>query len=294
LGGLLAPLLLAGRPSVAGTYIFLWSRGRPASASSVDTDAQAWQSAVVANGGTVSDSTLSAVSEFCKSAKTDGYWASLTRINLFCGDQLAAALVPLKVGGGNSTDTNMNFVPDDYAEATGLTGDGSTKYLKTGIIPSTMLNLNSTHGAVYNRSSTAAAGGVHIGATDGTNPLRYHMPFTDGNSYVDEYNNANGRVNTSVTVSAPYGFMVGTRTSASSHVIYRNGSSIASNSTSASIGSLEANELYVFAGNSSGSAVALVAQPLAAYSIGAGLSPTDVTNFNTAMQTFQTALGRNV
>lgn len=254
-----------------------------------DADALAWAAAVTGAGGTYSAATLTAVSNFCVAAKANGYWSKLTRINLFAGDQLAAALVPLKVGGGSATDTNVNFVSGDYTEATGLAGNGSSKYLSTGLLASA-LTMADCHGFVYNRSSSAGSGGVHMAGTDGTNHFRFHLPWTDGNLYNDI--GLLSRV-TVASLGSPYGFVGGTRTSTTLQTAYRNGSAIGADTTSVSAG-LGNHAIYVFASNNSDTATSYVGHTLGGYSIGAGLSGTDATNFNTDMQAFQTALGRNV
>jgi hypothetical protein len=106
-------------------------------------------------------------------------------------------------------------------------------------------------------------------------------------------NIGSGRVITPGALAAPFGFVVGSRTSSTAHSIYRNGSSLASN-VSASTGALPTVSVYVCAQNASGSPGTFVSNPLSAYSIGSGLSAGDVTAYNTHMQTFQTALSRNV
>lgn len=255
-----------------------------------DPDAMAWAAAVIANGGTYSASTLAAVNTFVLSAKASGYWSKLNRINLFCGDQLAACLVPLKAGGGSATETNVNFVSGDYSEATGLTGNGSTKYLRTGLVPSVSLTLNDTHLAVYNRAAGAAGGGIHIGTRNGATLLELSAPFTDGVAYSSHYNNTTGAV--SGAVAANYGLIVGSRESAASHAVYKNGSSVASNATSG--GALLATEIYVFASDNIGAGAGFVSHSMGAYSVGAGLTAADVTAYATHMEAFQDALGRGV
>lgn len=128
-------------------------------------EAADWLRRVVENGGTVSPATMRAVSQFC----ADIYAAELRnrfyRLNLFCGDQLAACLVPLcrntSLGGavlGNATDTNVNFVNADYSErgATlgGLKSNGSTKYLRTGLTADAM-SVSDFHLSVYARGVEA-------------------------------------------------------------------------------------------------------------------------------------------
>ncbi len=259
-----------------------------------DADASAWAAAVAGAGGTYSAGTLDAVNAFCVAAKANSYWTKLNRINLMCGDQLTAALVPLKVGAGSATDTNVNFVSGDYTEATGLTGNGSSKYLNTGML-ATALTLNDSSQGVYNRSSTAASGGASIGSDDATESFRFFAPLTDGKGYSDQYNGANGRVVSASALSTPYGFLVSSRTASNSHVLYRNGTSIVSSATSTSLGTLPTGRnIYVCARNANGTPANYISQPLAAYFIGAGLTQSDVTNFNADMQAFQLALSRNV
>lgn len=258
----------------------------------VDSDAAAWAAAVVVAGGTYSPTTLTAVSAFVTLAKASGYWTKLNRINLFCGDQLAAALVPLKAGSGSATETNVNFVGGDYTEATGITGNGSTKYLDTGLVASTALTLNDTHLAVYNRASGAAGGGAHIGCNDGANFFEMLVPFTDGIAYSRHYNNSAASGLLTVATGAPYGLMVSSRTGAASHVVYKAGASIVSDTNTG--GARPARAIYVFARNSSGTANVFTSHALAGYSIGSGLTGADVTAYTTHLQAFQTSLGRNV
>lgn len=257
-------------------------------AASVDADAAAWATAVTANGGTYSAGTLTAVDTFVKAAKASNYWSKLNRINLFCGDQLAAALVPLKVGGGSATDTNVNFVGGDYTESTGLKGNGSTKYLDTGLSPSASLVANDTHLAFYDRASVAATEGVQIGSGDASGQFLTYV-FSDI-AYSDQYAAGTGRV--SAAVVGPYGFVVGSRTASNAHAIYKGGSSIASNATTS--GTLTARSVYVFARNQTGTADLYTSHPLAAYSIGSSLTAGDVTAYNTHIEAFQDALGRGV
>jgi hypothetical protein len=136
-------------------------------------EAQAWRNAVIANGGTVSGSTLTAVSNFCRSIDAAGIRDRFYRLNLFAGTGLSAALVPLyrgqSLGGtqfGNATDTNSNFVSGDYVEtgATGgLQGNGSTKHLATGL-PMTFAGSNQTHASVGFIPNTATNYTVLLGA----------------------------------------------------------------------------------------------------------------------------------
>lgn len=108
-------------------------------------DAAAWATAVINNSGTFSTTTLRAVSDFAADIERAALRDRFARLNLVCGSDLKAAVVPLYRGAsltgtqyGNTVDTNSGspslFVSGDYAENAGLTGNGSTggKYLNPG------------------------------------------------------------------------------------------------------------------------------------------------------------------
>jgi hypothetical protein len=131
-----------------------------------------------------------------------------------------------------------------------------------------------------------------LGAIDASGRFVFFAPETSATAYSDQYNNTGGRTNTASSVSTPYGFLIASRTASNAHAIYRNGSSIASNTTSGGI--LPNRVIYVCAFNDTGVANNAANAPIGAYSIGSGLTSTDVANYNTDMQAFQTALSRNV
>jgi hypothetical protein len=87
---------------------------------------------------------------------------------------------------------------------------------------------------------------------------------------------------------------IGTRTDLNTHNMYQRGALIGT--TAGDNGALPDNEFMVLARNQSPgvSAQELTNGPIGAYSIGAGLTPADVTAYSAHMQTFQTALARNV
>ncbi|GAB3773761.1 hypothetical protein GCM10028796_46780 [Ramlibacter monticola] len=260
-----------------------------------DTDAVDWQTRVVGNSGTVSANTLNAVSAFVTSAKASGYWSKINRINLFAGDQLAAAKVPLKVGNGTALDTFVNHVGADYTEATGL-GGGSPKYVNTGLKPSA-LTLNSTHFAVYSRGLDVNGAGWHgCWSASGLDAFALGAPSDSGGGMEShQYSNVTGQgyLSGAGGLSNYWGLCMGNRQAANNHALWKKGTKVASGTGSG--GTLLALDIYVLATNNSGSSVnGYTAIPCGGYSIGAGLTDAQCTAFTTHMQTFQTALGRAV
>ena len=85
-----SPLRGVMRSALAGATAQRASGAKPS-----DVDATDWVARVQANGGTVSAATQAAVTAFASAAKANGYWSKFVRLNLMCGNQLAAMVVPL-------------------------------------------------------------------------------------------------------------------------------------------------------------------------------------------------------
>ena len=254
-----------------------------------------WQARVTSNGGSVSAATATAVGNFVTAAKANGYWNKINRMNLFCGNNLAACLVPLKVGSGGATDINNGFVAGDYLENKGLPPNGA-KYLDTGLVPSAALTLNDTHFAIYGNLLAPTGGGVHMGAKNTSTSTIWliacsasytAMGIQYDDSISTSYNIGNGN---------PCGLVIDTRTSSSVHTLYQNG--VTRNTVAGAVGTLPSFSTYVLAYNNAGTAASIAAGGastfFAGYSIGSGLTAADAAAYNSDMRTFQTALGRAV
>ena len=271
-------------------------------ASGVHAEAAAWRTAVIANGGTVSGGTLNAVSKFCADIDAAGIRDRFLRANLVCGDSLLAALVPLYRGQsrtgtqlGNTTDTNNNFVSGDYTQATGLQGNGSTKYLITGVNASN-LNRNSTHLGVYgtNLNDASTGFGSLAGARDGS---ALNLIQLDGKNTVAANRYFSGALNSVVVVGSPAatsGHVIGVSVSSTDLSMYVAGSLTGLTATDRTSGTLVAQPIYIFANNFNGSPSDRSGMRCRAYSFGIGMTAAQVLTFYNALQTFQTSLGRNV
>lgn len=72
-----------------------------------DDEVDAWVQRVLDNGGTVSETTIEATCEFMAAIKAAGLRDKVVRLNLFEGDQYAAATVPLIVDVGGALDQGL-------------------------------------------------------------------------------------------------------------------------------------------------------------------------------------------
>lgn len=267
-------------------------------------DAANWMARVRRNGGDVSAPTMRAVSRFCATIESAGIRSSLFRVNLFCGNSdtaLSAVRTPLFRGPslsgtqfGNATDTNVSFVAGDYAEtgsSGGLTGNGTTKYLQTGLSSSAWITGGNvlSHLAVYKRTATNS--GVLLSARSGT--LGNTWEFGAGGNFA-------GGTTGSFAPPSPHDSFLGVmRTTSTNIVAFRRTALSADNQASGTVTGTSI-PFAVFARNDQATdtnayAVNLFSnQTLAAYSIGAGLSVAQLAAYDAAMHAFQAALGRNV
>ena len=264
---------------------------RSAAAASLLSETTDWQTRVIANGGTVSAGTLSAVDTFIGTLKGAGLWTKLLRLNLFAGDQLAAALVPLVVGAGNSVDTNVNFVSGDYSQAMGLSGDGSTKYLNTG------LALNSATGGLsaYVRATMAAQAGYLMGVSANAGADLYRMGKGAAGTFDMFWGQSFAATKSETSIG---GFYHGIRRGGSDMKWYRAGAQEAASVAACTPAGLPTPALFIFARNN-GSGVAGVflesGLKVAGYAVDDGtMSVAQETTWNSAWQALQASLGRSV
>ena len=75
------------------------------------------------------------------------YWDTMLSATSFVGVGIEGVVVPLR--SGMTVPTNNNFVTADLDQLTGLKGDGSTKYLNTGVYAGSSLSQNDASISTY-------------------------------------------------------------------------------------------------------------------------------------------------
>jgi len=269
----------------------------------VHHDALDWARRVAANGGAVSQATLRAVSTFCDAIDRAGIRDRFYRLNLFCGTGLTACLVPLYRGPslsgtqfGSVADTNFNFVAGDYVEAGssgGLIGNGTSKYLDTGVnlLFSTQTD---THMAVYENQVAAGNDKTLIGADAlGSTPRSIYTIYQLNSGQLTYYDGTTF-ANPFYLATRSAAFYIGSN-QATRRDIFRNGVSVsATTGAKTGVGTSATQTYKVFAAQQGAGVTGIYAGRFGGYSLGLGLSASQAAAYNTAMQAFQTALGRNV
>ena len=267
-----------------------------------NADAQDWINRVYANGGTVSSSTAASVSAFCDSIDSvSGLRACFYRLNLFCGSNLNAALVPLyrsaSFGGsplGNTTDTNNAFVVTDYSEASGLgpqATSSTTKYLDTGFAGTSFGATRHVGVFIPAPGYTASNSHSYLGSS-GAGSVNHIGMFIQDNG-IRAIDSAGGSYNgVSVTDFLTAGHYVGNTPSGSFTLrrTWRNGVAIGSGGDATATAT--ASTMYVFAENRNGTVSRRTANGMYGYHFGLDMTSAQAESLRSAFNTFATAIGR--
>lgn len=277
---------------------------RPRATAGYGVDALDWRNRVIANGGSVSAATLKAVDTFCRSIVTNNLRDRFYRLNLFAGDNLSAALVPLFRGPsltgtqtGNTTDTNVGpFVSGDYSLTSGLQGNGSTKWLDTGLSADGLDTLATGHVAAGFTDAAPSTTGVGIIGATITSGQRYGL-LTLGGTIPETRGFWGGTASTDRATLAHVAnnHVLASRVSATDLTLYREGTTTNTFSTSITPGASSA-PLGVFAilgaAGARNTSFNVYAGRIMSYSIGRSMTASQVAAYHTALEAFRVAIGR--
>jgi hypothetical protein len=243
-----------------------------------DTDAQAFFTAA----GITDDTQKTAVNDLVLDLKAAGFWTNAKAIYPFVGGTATTHKWNLR----NPVDTDggfrLVFNGTWTHNSNGITGDGTSAYAQTFLIPSAQFTaLNASFAYV---SKTELNAGYELGASDGGGSM-YASARATGNF--------NARVNggnISGAVASSIGSFIGTTRTGPAQELYRNGSTVATAGTS---DYRTAYPIYIGAFNNAGSAVNYSARNISFMMFYASsLSDAEAATLHTIMTDFNTALGR--
>lgn len=193
---------------------------------------EAWILQVAANGGArASDNTLSSLSTFCYGLDSAALTSLMIAVNCLVPDNLTAALTPLIHNQGFTLWTNNGYVAGDLT-VNGIIGNGTSKYLDTGIKPSVAFaSINSGGITLYgttpqNGSNTDLGGGV------GNAFFQLLISAYASNVYFDCWTQTDGRLTTGNSLYT--GFISGNLTGGGLRRVYEANSGLAFNTKATS------------------------------------------------------------
>lgn len=272
------------------------SRGRMTGfkRSTNTADVTSWLSRGVGVGGTTNALDLSVNNTLINALTSAGLRSHIKRMNGYGGSNLSQCSVPIIADVGNPQDLLVAFINTDYSQATGLTGNGTNKYIKTGVIPSTMLTFNSVSLAVYMRDGLFnGSTGSWIGASDASNALWMRVP-DDDTSVAQDFTSATTLTAAAGAYTTPWRLMTGVRGAATTQFLYQQGTNVTFGSGSSSGLAMPTTEIYMFAWNNNGTPFGFHPNSEGCYIIADALTAPQVTSLSTIIQAYQTGYSRQV
>ena len=258
------------------------------SGGAFDADAQAYFDRVSTAGGTLSTTEKNAVNQLVIDLKANSLWTPMKAIYPMVGASAAACAQNLK-----SSSFTGSFTSGWTFASTGATPNGTSAFFDTGLNTLTNLIQTSAHLSTYIRNNSNNGNPYDMGNSGdlgaAITPTYLITRYGGSIAYIGI---ADASYGTFITSTDSRGFWCGGTNGSLSQSLYKNGTAI--KTVNASAGVFANNNLYIGANNGNGSVGLFSDKQTAFASIGDGLSPTQASNFYTAVQAFQTTLSRNV
>jgi hypothetical protein len=250
-------------------------------ASGYDPSAQAFFTATGITDLTIKD----AVNTLVLSAKSNGWWTKCTTIYPMVGGTSTTCKYNLK---DTTAYTLTEHGTISYA-STGVTGNGSTGYLDTGLAAN-VLSQNDYHISFYSRSNINNTE-VEIGSRGSNIDNDCFLEIrTSDTTYFAENSTVVNTINFLDTDSR--GFYLGERTTSTHSEVYRNGTSKQTGGQTSA--ALNSQNIYICALNNNGTAAFFSTKECAFATAGLSLGTTLETTMYSDIQVFQTSLSRQV
>jgi len=255
----------------------------------LDPDAFAFITAAGITDLTISD----AINTLVIDLKEYGIWTKMKAIYPFVGGTATTHKYNLKDPRDLDAAFRLTFFGGWTHSANGAQPNGTNGYADTFYNPRNQNTQFNVHVSNYSRTQNSLSDGVQLGAFDADSNsislFQYYNIISIKGSVIYFYPNTAVLANNTNTL----GFQIATRTTNNNAKLYFNGS-LLNTSTNTETGNTPNRSFYLGASNWSDGPNQYSPHQHAFDSIGDGLTDTEASNFYTAVQTFQTALGRNV
>ena len=248
--------------------------------SSTDADAQAFITAA-----SITDPTQqSAINQLVVDLKGYNIWSEMKALYPFVGGTATSHSYNLK----NTAQYQITWFGGATHTANGVGFNGTNSYGNTGYNQTTVGDtLNSAHISYYSRTNSNGVE-IEIGVQQPASNYNLLEIRTSGTTYFLQ----NQSALTSASDSDSRGFYLGNRQASNDIDGWRNGVKLVNGTTASN--SLPNANIFIGAFNSLGAASLYTTKQCAFASIGSKLTDTQAANFYTAVQAFQTTLGRQV
>lgn len=257
----------------------------------MDTDAQAFITAV----GITDTTQKNAINQLVLDLKSANIWTKMKAIYPFVGGTASSHKFNLKDPRDLDVAYRLVFNGGWTHSNTGAKPNGTNAYAMTHLSPSVSLINNNYHLSYYSREQINIGSSVDIGGSQSTSEMisatHWYQSAGVKGCVMGSFNSGFAVTSTNTNT---LGLLIGTRTSSTLAKQYMNGIQDGSSLTITNTYSLMSRELVIGGNYASGGVTEFTTRQTAFSSIGDGLSDTEAANFYTAVQTYQTTLGRQV
>lgn len=248
--------------------------------------------AFIAAAGITDATQKQAICTLVSDLQTYGIWTKMKAIYPFVGGTSSTHKWNLKDPRDLNAAFRLVFFGGGSHGTGGWTPNGTNGYADSFLTPNTSLTFNSTHMSYYSRTSTSNSGVDDFGAFNNVDRIQRLIIKAGGaTDNIVDMNSTSQRALGIVT--NPSGFFIANRENSTSLKSIKNNTLLGIN-TNTNTGTLPSISMYLSALNNNGSAVNYSARQCSFASIGDGLTDTEAANFYTAVQKYQTTLGRQV
>jgi len=226
-----------------------------------------------------------------------GLWTKMKAIYPFVGGTANSHKYNLKDPQDTNAAFRLVFNGGWTHSANGVLPNGTNSYADTFLIPSSdLLSSFSSHMSYYSKTNNDGLF-IEMGSQDTSiiTPiprLVLHIKYS-GIAYYDQNNQTTGRLSFSMSAINSDGLFLMTRIANNIQKGFRNGTQIGSTNTATMSSPLPNRSIYIGAYNVT-PGIVYTNRQCAFASIGDGLNDTEAANYYTAVQAFQTTLGRQV
>lgn len=250
----------------------------------IDADSQAFFNRVTAAGGILSSLEQNSINNLVIELKEKGLWTSMKAVYPMVGSSAAACAQNLK-----SSSFTGTFTSGWTFASTGVTPNGTSAYMNTGLNPSTSLTNNNLHFSYYSRTNISEER-QDFNASNGS-PSTSEIFLTMYSNILYFTANIFAPNTASISVANTLGFVIGNTTANNVRNIWKGGTKLATDTSTnttalpniTALLSARANPIQEYS-----------TKQQAFASIGGGLTDTQAANFYTAVQNFNTTLNRQV
>lgn len=256
--------------------------------STLDSDAEAFLTAASITNPIHMD----AVNDLVVAVKAASIWTKLHALYPFVGASAGTHKWNLKDPRDLDAAFRIDWQGSWTHNSDGITPDGSTAYANTFCSPGSILTTSSGSLGLYCRTSAAGGGQPYSFACDDgdVNPVCVIPRYSSGNYFL--VYGSSSFVPNAASASAQ-GMWVTNRNGSVETEAWKNGVLLQSATHAVTLPNA-ARTLYLGANNRAGTATYFSAKNLALAFVADGLSSTEIGAFYTAVQDYQTTLGRNV